>query len=327
MRTGFVLAAVATIAAMSASTVPTTSVAAVPASAEPSIGVAGVQVHLRELQRIAQAHGGNRATGTPGYRASLEYVKSELDAAGLVTTVRTFETRQGTTSNLIAETRGGDPGHVVMVGAHLDSAAAGYGINDNATGSAAVLEAALQYAESGAQPENKLRFAFWGAEELGLLGSRHYVDSLSSQERERIALYLNFDMVGSPNAGYFTYDGDDSEGVGAGPGPAGSARIEKLLNDAFARLGVTTGGTDFDGRSDYGSFIAAGIPAGGSFTGAGGTKTAEEARMWGGRAGSPYDPCYHRSCDTLDNVDSKALGRNAKVIMHAVRTYARQAPG
>ena len=129
-------------------------------------------------------------------------------------------------------------------------------------------------------------------------------------------------MVGSPNFVYFVYDGDDSDGVGAGPGPAGSAQIEKLFESFFAGRGLATKGTDFDGRSDYGPFIEAGIPAGGLFTGAEGIKSAEEAAKWGGIAGQPYDPCYHRACDTLSNVNPVALQVNAQAIGYATLYYA-----
>lgn len=318
-----VLATATALAAVSALALPATAASA---PAAPLTGVAAVQEHLQELQSIAEANGGNRAAGQPGYKASLDYVKAQLDEAGYVTTVQEFTTLGGTTYNLLAETPEGDAGNVIMFGAHLDSVSRGPGINDNGTGSAAILQAALDYAASGATPTNKLRFAFWGAEEQGLVGSTYYVDSLSEEERGQIAAYLNFDMVGSPNAGYFTYDGDDSDGEGEGPGPEGSAQIEQLLNDALAQAGVETEGTDFDGRSDYGPFIEVGIPAGGTFTGAEGTKTEEQAQKWGGQAGEAFDPCYHQSCDTLDNVDTEALDRNLQAISTAVTTYAEQFP-
>ncbi|GAA4618006.1 M28 family metallopeptidase [Saccharopolyspora hordei] len=318
-----VLATATALAAVSALALPATAASA---PAAPLTGVAAVQEHLQELQSIAEANGGNRAAGQPGYKASLDYVKAQLDEAGYVTTVQEFSTLGGTTYNLLAETPGGDAGNVIMFGAHLDSVSRGPGINDNGTGSAAILQAALDYAASGATPTNKLRFAFWGAEEQGLVGSTYYVDSLSEEERGQIAAYLNFDMVGSPNAGYFTYDGDDSDGEGEGPGPEGSAQIEQLLNDALAQAGVETEGTDFDGRSDYGPFIEVGIPAGGTFTGAEGTKTEEQAQKWGGQAGEAFDPCYHQSCDTVDNVDTQALDRNLQAISTAVTTYAEQFP-
>ncbi|NNE11641.1 MAG: M28 family peptidase, partial [Ilumatobacter sp.] len=104
---------------------------------------------------------------------------------------------EATTVNVLAETPGGDPDNVVMVGAHLDSVNEGPGIQDNGSGSAAILEVAIQMAE--VETHNKVRFAWWGAEESGLVGSDFYVFGLSDEEREKIALYLNFDMIGSPN--------------------------------------------------------------------------------------------------------------------------------
>ncbi|MEV8536529.1 M28 family peptidase [Streptomyces sp. NPDC051211] len=233
------------------------------------------------------------------------------------------------TRNVIAETRGGRADKVVTVGAHLDSVAEGPGINDNASGSAGLLEVALKLAEEtrgkgkGKQPANKVRFAWWSGEELGLLGSDHYVARLSEQQKKDIALYLNFDMIASPNAVQFVYDGDDSDKKGAGAGPAGSAQIESLINGFLDRQGKPHEGSDFDGRSDYGPFIANGIPAGGTFTGADGIKTEEQAKRYGGTAGQPYDPNYHGAGDTLKNLDLKVFDTNVDVIAHAVGTYAQ----
>ncbi len=240
---------------------------------------------------------------------------------GLVLHLRT-ETFRGiaTTSNVLAETPGGNPDNVVMVGAHLDSVDDGPGIQDNGSGSAAILEVAEQLAK--VKPKNKVRFALWGAEESGLVGSTYYVDNLGQDELNDIALYLNFDMIGSPNHVFFVYDGDDSDGVGAGPGPAGSAQIEKLFEAYYGSVSQPFKGTDFSGRSDYGPFIAAGIPSGGLFTGAEGIKTAEEAGIWGGTAGIAYDPCYHQACDTYDNVNLSALAINADGVAYATLSYA-----
>ncbi|MDF4251572.1 M28 family metallopeptidase [Streptomyces sp. WMMB303] len=231
---------------------------------------------------------------------------------------------QRTTQNVLAETRGGDPDNTVMLGAHLDSVPEGPGINDNGSGSAGVLETALQLARADHKGKhaNKVRFALWSAEELGLLGAEHYVSQLSAAERGKISLYLNFDMIASPNYGMFAYDGDDSDGTGAGPGPEGSAVLEKDLVDFLATRGTETRGTDFTGRSDYGPFIEAGIPSGGTFTGAEGIKTAEQQKLWGGTAGEAYDGCYHQACDTLGNIDPRAFDLNVKAIADAVGHYA-----
>ncbi|MGH3910562.1 MAG: M28 family metallopeptidase [Pseudonocardiaceae bacterium] len=228
----------------------------------------------------------------------------------------------GVGRNVIAQTRSGRTDNVVMAGAHLDSVKEGPGINDNGSGSAALLETALQL---GGNPRanNAVRFTWWGAEELGLVGSDAYVAGLSPEQQQDIALYLNFDMVGSPNAGYFAYDGDDSDGVGAGPGPSGSAQIEAAFVGYLTdRRNVPVEGTDFDGRSDYGPFIAAGIPAGGVFTGAEDIKTPEQAAKWGGSAGVAYDACYHQACDDLGNLDRTALERTSDAIAWVTATYA-----
>ena len=227
-----------------------------------------------------------------------------------------------TTYNIFAESRGGDPNNVVMVGAHLDSVNAGPGINDNGSGSAAILETAQQMAK--VKPHNKVRFALWGAEESGLVGSTYYVANLSVQERAKISLYLNFDMVGSPNHVFFVYDGDNSDAVGAPAGPAGSTQIEDVFERYYTDRNIPFKGTDFSGRSDYGPFIALGIdiPSGGLFTGAEGIKTAEEAALWGGTAGQQYDPCYHLACDTYANNNDYALDVNSDLIAYATLQYA-----
>jgi aminopeptidase Y len=241
--------------------------------------------------------------------------------AGLVLRVKTNTFRGvATASNVIAETVDGNPNNVVMAGGHLDSVNGGPGIQDNGSGVAALLETAIQMAK--AKTNNKVRFAFWGAEESGLVGSTYYVYSLTQEERDRIAMYLNFDMIGSPNHVFFVYDGDDSDAVGAGAGPEGSAAIEAAFQAYFDAFGVPTLGTDFSGRSDYGPFIAQGIPAGGLFTGAEGIKTAAQVALWGGTAGVAYDPCYHQACDTYANVNELALDMNADAVAKVLAGFA-----
>jgi Zn-dependent M28 family amino/carboxypeptidase len=245
---------------------------------------------------------------------------AQTGSEALVNTPRPIETTQ---VNVLAELPGADPGNVVMVGGHLDSVGSGPGIQDNGSGSAAILETAVQM--SRVIPRNTVRFAWWGAEESGLVGSNAYVTGLSSNDRDRIALYLNFDMIGSPNHVFFIYDGDDSDGVGAGPGPTGSAEIEALFEEYYTQVGAPYRGTDFTGRSDYGPFIAFGIPAGGLFTGAEGIKTPDEAALWGGTAGEKYDPCYHLACDTFDNINLSALEINSDAVAYATLHYAMSA--
>ena len=225
-----------------------------------------------------------------------------------------------TVYNVLAESSSGNAGNVVMAGAHLDSVARGPGINDNGSGVAALLETAEQMAK--VKPRNQVRFAFWGAEEAGLVGSEAYVAGLTAEEQADIALYLNFDMIGSPNHVFFIYDGDNSDAVGEPAGPPGSAQIEKTFERYFNAVGQPFKGTDFSGRSDYGPFIAVGIPSGGLFTGAEGLKTAAEAAIWGGTAGQQYDPCYHLACDTYANNNDTALAVNSDAVAYSVLKYA-----
>ncbi|MFJ9522593.1 M28 family peptidase [Kitasatospora sp. NPDC101801] len=243
-------------------------------------------------------------------------------AAGPVTLDLDIRTRVETrkTWNVLAETRGGDENNTVMVGAHLDSVLAGPGINDNGSGSAGILEVARSL--SARPVANKVRFAWWSAEEFGLVGSKTYVAALPAAEQKKIKLYLNFDMIASPNSAQFVYDGDDSDRVGSGPGPEGSAQIERLLNGYLDGRRKPHEGADFTGRSDYGPFIAAGIPAGGSATGAEGIKSEAQAAKYGGTAGVAFDKCYHQACDTLANFDHRAFDLNIDVIANAVGTYA-----
>jgi Zn-dependent M28 family amino/carboxypeptidase len=239
---------------------------------------------------------------------------------GLVVHLKT-DTLRGiaTTKNVLAELPGKNANNVVMAGAHLDSVNAGPGINDNGSGSAALLEVAENLGKT--KPQNTLRLAWWAAEESNLVGSTYYVNNLPMVERQKIALYLNFDMVGSPNYVFFIYDGDNSDGVGSPAGPPGSAQIEKTFEQFFESRGLPYKGTDFTGRSDYGPFIAVGIPSGGLFTGAEGIKTAQEAALWGGTAGVAYDPCYHQACDTYANNNDVALANNSDAIAHSVISY------
>ncbi|MGW0364939.1 M28 family metallopeptidase [Streptomyces sp. NPDC002990] len=226
------------------------------------------------------------------------------------------------TYNVIAETRGGDADNTVFLGAHLDSVAAGAGINDNGSGSAGILQVAQRLASSQTKVKNKVKFAWWSAEEFGLLGSEAYVAGLTDVQKKQIKLYLNFDMIASPNAAYFVYDGDDSDGTGAGPGPEGSAQLEKGITSFLDSKNIPHEGTDFSGRSDYGPFIEVGIPSGGTFTGAEGIKTAAQAAKFGGEAGVAYDVNYHGAGDDITNIDQKALDINVDVIADAVGHYA-----
>jgi Zn-dependent M28 family amino/carboxypeptidase len=233
------------------------------------------------------------------------------------------------TQNLTAELPGTTTDGVVMVGAHLDSVPEGPGINDNGTGTAALLELAQNL--NKARPDHPVRFAWWGAEEAGLVGSQYYVDSLlgdaedpaDSAELARIGSYLNFDMLGSPNFARFIYDGDGSsfEAPEGYVTPESSA-IETIFEQFYDSRGLTYEDTEFDGRSDYQAFADVGIPSGGLFSGAEELKTAEQVARYGGTAGAPYDSCYHQACDDIGNIDAEVLDQNADAVAYATLTLA-----
>jgi len=242
----------------------------------------------------------------------------EGDAVVRVVTATSVEKR--TTRNVIGRTPQGGSGRAVVVGAHLDSVDEGPGINDNGSGTASTLEIAEQMSRLDIKPRNQVRFAFWGAEESGLIGSTYYVNQLDEEGLGNIMVNLNFDMLGSPNFVRFVYDGDGSDEPSTGPD--GSGRVEAVFNNYYASRGLETEPTAFDGRSDYKPFIDAGIPGGGLFSGAEGIKSAEEAATYGGVAGAPYDPCYHQACDDIQNLNPTALSQLSDGAAHATYTFA-----
>jgi hypothetical protein len=242
---------------------------------------------------------------------------------GLTARVR-IDWRPGTypTQNVIAETKTGDPTQVIVVGAHLDSVGPGSGINDNGSGSAALLEMAKHINKM--KLRNKVRFIWFSAEESGLLGSEAYVASLDDAQRGRIAAMLNFDMIASPNFARLVYDGDLSDSPPPpGGAPPGSADIEQMFLDYFEDQGLANEPTAFDGRSDYGPFIAAGIPAGGLFTGAEEVKTPAQVALYGGTAGVPFDICYHQGCDDFFNLNNRGFEQMADAAAHVLVTLAQ----
>ena len=217
-----------------------------------------------------------------------------------------------TTRNVIADMPH-ETEEVMMVGGHLDSVLDGPGINDNGSGVASILELAEQMA--GVETREAVRFAFWSGEELGLLGSQHYVDGLDTDELERISAYLNFDMVGSPNFLRLVY-GDQ---LGSVEDPAA---IKNLFLDYFDKRDLATDLIDLSGRSDHGPFERAGIPVGGLFTGAEMLKSEQSAEEVGGEAGEPADSCYHLACDDIDNINRRSLDQMSDAIAYSVASLA-----
>jgi Zn-dependent M28 family amino/carboxypeptidase len=283
------------------------------------------QGNTPDREALIVADASSRTDGTPVQHtipvvgASFEQGVA-LAAPGSTAFVEVLPAETRTDYNVIAELPGKNPDNVVMAGAHLDSVIEGPGINDNGSGSAAILETALLLANS--HPENTLRFAWWAAEEQGLVGSADYVAGLSEAERDRIALYMNYDMVASPNYFLGVYDADESTFEAPVLVPEGSEAIEDVYESFYTSIGEPYDDSEFSGRSDYEAFILAGIPSGGLFTGAEVIKKAEQAAIWGGTAGEQFDPCYHEACDTIANLDLHAFEVNSDLIAYAMLTFA-----
>ncbi|KAI1336891.1 Zn-dependent exopeptidase [Xylariaceae sp. FL0016] len=291
--------------------------------------------------RLVAAYGGN-GTAAPALRSSGAFWSYTVNA---------------TSYNVVASSRGGDADNVLMLGAHSDSVEAGPGINDNGSGSCGLLAIAKKLAAW--RTTNQVRFAWWTAEEEGLLGAEHYTEITPAAEMEKIRLYLNFDMrisgsflggvgdqptryeayldaiVASPNYVLGIYDGDGS--AFNLTGPTGSDKIEAFfesycmssqlliyLSPCFWRYkaqGLPFVPTEFSGRSDYGPFLDHGVPCGGLETGADGIKTEEEVALFGGVAGAWYDPNYHSAADNVTNLATDAFEIVSKAIAHGVATY------
>ncbi|MFJ9847818.1 M28 family peptidase [Streptomyces sp. NPDC101150] len=273
----------------------------------PDIDVAKVQAHLTELNAIATRNGGTRKSSGQGYRDSVAYVKNKLQAAGYTVTEQpcTSGCSTGAGPNLIAEWPQGDAGTVYMFGSHLDSVGAGPGINDNGSGSAALLETALTLAEQNPAMASRVRFGWWTDEEQGLNGSDFYVRSLSATERSKIKAYYNFDMIASANGGYFINHVNSA-----------AAQPMKEYWDSLSLQPEEN--TEGAGRSDDYSFEQAGIATSGYAMGASARKTSAQAAKWGGTANRAYDSCYHQSCDTTSNINSTGLNRSVDGIAYTL---------
>eukprot|EP01061_Rhynchopus_euleeides_P045061 TRINITY_DN7973_c0_g1_i1.p2 TRINITY_DN7973_c0_g1~~TRINITY_DN7973_c0_g1_i1.p2 ORF type:complete len:544 (+),score=235.63 TRINITY_DN7973_c0_g1_i1:57-1634(+) len=224
------------------------------------------------------------------------------------------------TFNIIATTRLGNLDKVVMVGSHLDSVPEGPGINDNGSGSSLVLQVALEFAQKKkvrSTSPHALRFAWWGAEEIGLMGSRFYVDELVENfpgELAKLAGYFNFDMEAGPNYVRMVYDG----ATAPEPAQTGSQELQHLFEDAWEALEKPYALTVMGGGSDFLPFILAGVPASGLATGAGGLKTDAERTQQGGIANTPLDPCYHAPCDTVENINKDCLADCGAALSHVL---------
>ena len=271
------------------------------------------------LQRLSTPEGPYVPTGGISQDDGLALI-ARLDAGeGIVAKLLTVAEVK-TTYNVIAQTKGGDQENVIHISGHSDSVAAGPGINDNGSGTISILEVAQ--ALTTFSVNNAVRFSWWSAEEEGLLGASYYVSQQSKAELDKIRLMLDFDMMASPNYAFQIYDGDGSAFGEAGPPGSGEAELEfQRFFTQEAHENWTS--IEFDGRSDYGPFLEAGVATGGIACGAEGIKTEEEAAMFGGQAGVAYDVNYHAVGDTIKNLNMGAWIVMTKAIAHMTATYAR----
>lgn len=214
------------------------------------------------------------------------------------------------TKNIIAETKHGDEDNIVALGAHTDSVEEGPGINDDGSGTISLLTVAKQLTHYKIQ--NKVRFAFWSAEEEGLLGSTYYADHLDDKENQKIRLFMDYDMMASPNYENEIYDANNVDH------PKGSEELKNLYIDFYKSRGLNYTLIPFDGRSDYVGFIEHGIPAGGIAAG------AEKNNVFNGEV---LDKCYHLLCDDVSNLNWEAFITNTQLIAHSVATYAKSFKG
>lgn len=245
----------------------------------------------------------NTTVGTLGITRSL--AESLTEDSVVDVEINAF-VRYITTKNVIAETIAGDHDNVVSLGAHSDSVEAGPGINDDGSGTVSLLTVAKQLTKF--KVNNAVRFAWWAAEEEGLIGSNYYANSLSPEENAKIRLFMDYDMMASPNYEYQVYNGSNIEN------PKGSEEIKNLYIDWYEEHDLPWVLIPFDGRSDYVGFIENGIPGGGIAAGAEGLNSQN---------GEVLDECYHQLCDDLDNLAWDAFLANTKLIAHSVATYAK----
>ncbi|SOX51952.1 peptidase M28 [Mycobacterium ahvazicum] len=282
--------------------------------APPTLFTAGYYKQLTMPVAVVSSYGGSALSHATAP------VRLVLDAENVKITSR----------NVLAQTKTGSTNDVIMVGAHLDGPRSGAGINDNGSGVAAVLETALQLGPL-APVNNAVRFVFWGADEDGLNGVMDYVFGLDDQQLNDIAMYLDFNLLGSPNAGFFTDDGDQSgppgQGIASADVPEGSAGIERTLSGYLNLAGKRPADMPLGPRTDYHPFMIAGVPIGGMSTGASQLKSPVQARLWGGRAGVGYDPNFQTPRDTIDNINREALAVMGSGVAYAAGSYAMSISG
>ncbi|MDA0168135.1 M28 family peptidase [Solirubrobacter taibaiensis] len=220
--------------------------------------------------------------------------------------------------DIIAETEGGDPNRMLMVGAHIDGVTAGPGINDDGSGTAMNLAIANQIKQLGVAPKYKIRFGWFSGEEQGLFGSQAYANQLNTLETSRFLGMLDYDMLASTNYIPFVY----TDGTTSTPPSAEAVLGGNHSTFLQQNLGISSTPYIFDNRSDYAGFRTRGVPATGLYTGAETVKSAAQVAQWGGQAGIQADPCYHEWCDTVFNLSEYGMNNFTDALANGVWSFA-----
>ena len=291
---------------------PPSSAGPAPTAEVPKIAVEDVLPHLEKLQSIADAAGGNRVAGSEGYAKSVDYVAETLSSTGFDVRREKCDDCTEPDESVIADWPGGDESKTIMFGAHLDSVEEGPGIEDNGSGTAALLQIALTLAKTAPEMSRHVRLAWWSNEEQDSDSSSYYVEQNGTDD---LAAYVNLDMTAAPNPGYFlTY-------LDSAPGQA----VAEYLKTVGADAEEMAAGCDC---SDDAAFDEAGVPTTYLTTASNDADdmSEEQAEKWGGEAGEPFDACYHSACDAYPkNIHTDALDYTTNATLHALWTLAVKA--
>ena len=297
--------------------------------------------YLEKFQEIADQNNNNRAVGSPGGIASTDYITNTLKEFGLYPQIQDFtNSKGGKGKNVIVEIKG-QSDSVTMIGAHYDSVEFGPGINDNATGTAILLEIISKIQSQKITPKHTLRFAFWDSEEVGVAGSKHYVSQLNELQKKYIAQYINVDMVGTKDPTILILDGDgtswsrqQAELLDSVKTEEDRANIIELINgmkNAYPKqvkgaeklekiYGDYLNSKDVKFADDYMISNSTDVfPFLGLVPTFGLIMTNEKSQDDGVLL---YAPCYHQACDDIKNVDRKSLQIALESITHLIEQVA-----
>ncbi|ASN03796.1 M20/M25/M40 family metallo-hydrolase [Virgibacillus necropolis] len=260
------------------------------------INVDTIYQHVYHLSEVI----GSRGAGTEGELQTVEYLEDQFESFGYEdVNVYEFTFESGgeeiTSYNVEAvkePMKNHDTGQAIIVGSHHDSVPWGQGANDDASGTAALLEMARVFANT--PTDTTIKFVAFGAEEYGLWGSRKYAAAMTPGEVENTVAQFQMDMVGSADAGdlvMFTADGEKN--LVTDLGAAAGSRVSELV--PYSELG----------RSDHVAFHNLGIPAALFIH-------------------TPLEPWYHTEDDVIEHISKEKLQDVANIVGAALYQVARK---